>query len=153
MRATSHLPAAHAPAPLACAQLVPVLKGLGARHAKYGVEAAHYPVVGSAFLKTLSVGLGDAYTEEVAAAYTAMWTVVADTMQAGAAEAAAVPKPKPISDRLRARQKKVLARRRKKQMRRPAGPPGAGPPARAQVLGGADKMLAKAQKERKAIAW
>ena len=93
MRATSHLPAAHAPAPLACAQLVPVLKGLGARHAKYGVEAAHYPVVGSAFLKTLSVGLGDAYTEEVAAAYTAMWTVVADTMQAGAAEAAAAEPP------------------------------------------------------------
>ena len=35
--------------------LVPVLKDLGAKHAKYGVLAAHYPVVGGAFLKTLSI--------------------------------------------------------------------------------------------------
>lgn len=67
--------------------LVPVLKDLGAKHAKYGVVAAHYPVVGTAFLKTLSVGLGAAYTPEVAAAYTAMWGIVADTMQAGVKEA------------------------------------------------------------------
>jgi hemoglobin-like flavoprotein len=44
--------------------LVPVLKDLGAKHAKYGVLAAHYPVVGKAFLKTLSVGLSDAYKPE-----------------------------------------------------------------------------------------
>ena len=68
-------------------KLVPVLKDLGAKHAKYGVAAAHYPVVGGAFLKTLSVGLGEAYTEEVAAAFTAMWGVVESTMLAGVAEA------------------------------------------------------------------
>ena len=33
-------------------KLVPVLKDLGAKHAKYGVLEAHYPVVGGAFLKT-----------------------------------------------------------------------------------------------------
>jgi len=68
-------------------KLVPVLKDLGAKHAKYGVEAAHYPVVGGAFLKTLSVGLGDAYTPEVAAAYTAMWGIVEATMLSGVKEA------------------------------------------------------------------
>lgn len=72
-------------------KLVPVLKDLGAKHANYGVAAAHYPVVGGAFLKTLSVGLGEAYTPEVAAAYTAMWGVVESTMLAGASEATKKP--------------------------------------------------------------
>lgn len=66
--------------------LVPVLKDLGAKHSKYGVVAAHYPVVGGAFLKTLKVGLGDAYTSDVAAAYTAMWGIVEQTMLAGVKE-------------------------------------------------------------------
>jgi len=70
-------------------ELVPVLKDLGAKHTKYGVAAAHYPVVGSAFLKTLSVGLGESYTPAVAEAYTKMWGVVEATMLAGVAEAAA----------------------------------------------------------------
>merc|ERR1719502_2185671 len=64
--------------------LVPVLKDLGQRHTKYGVEAAHYPIVGGAFLKTLEVGLGDAYTPEVAKSFTAMWGVVESTMLSGA---------------------------------------------------------------------
>ena len=68
-------------------ELVPVLKDLGAKHAKYGVAAAHYPVVGGAFLKTLGVGLGEAYTPAVAAAYTTMWGIVEATMLAGVAEA------------------------------------------------------------------
>merc|ERR1719197_1412591 len=53
--------------------LVPVLKDLGAKHIAYKVEPVHYPIVGGAFLKTLEAGLGDAYTAEVAEAYTAMW--------------------------------------------------------------------------------
>jgi hemoglobin-like flavoprotein len=60
--------------------LVPVLKDLGKRHTKYGVVAAHYPIVGGAFLKTLEVGLGAAYTPEVAACFTAMWGVVESVM-------------------------------------------------------------------------
>jgi hemoglobin-like flavoprotein len=73
--------------------LVPVLKDLGAKHAKYGVVAAHYPVVGGAFLKTLKVGLADKYTPEVAAAYLAMWGIVEATMLSGAEEAAAKAAP------------------------------------------------------------
>ena len=61
-------------------------RGRQAKHATYGVVAAHFPVVGAAFLKTLSVGLGDAYTDEVAAAFTGLWGVVEATMLAGAAE-------------------------------------------------------------------
>ena len=66
--------------------LVPVLKDLGAKHTKYGVEASHYPIVGGAFLKTLEVGLGDAYTPEVAACFTAMWGVVEATMLSGTSD-------------------------------------------------------------------
>mmetsp|Transcript_36930 Transcript_36930/g.86549 ORF Transcript_36930/g.86549 Transcript_36930/m.86549 type:complete len:1416 (-) Transcript_36930:112-4359(-) len=62
-------------------KLGPVLKDLGAKHVKYGVKAEHYPIVGGAFLKTLEMGLGEAYTPEVTAAYTAMWKIVAKTMQ------------------------------------------------------------------------
>jgi hemoglobin-like flavoprotein len=64
--------------------LGPVLVGLGARHFTYSVEAVHYPVVGGAFLKTLETGLGEAYSKEVAEAYTAMWGVVETTMLSGA---------------------------------------------------------------------
>lgn len=64
--------------------LVPVLKLLGTKHSKYGVVAAHYPIVGGAFLKTLEVGLGPAYTPEVAEAFTIMWGVVESTMLSGA---------------------------------------------------------------------
>ena len=60
--------------------LGPVLVDLGAKHIAYSVEAVHYPIVGGAFLKTLEMGLGDAYTSEVAEAYTAMWGVVETTM-------------------------------------------------------------------------
>ena len=49
------------------------------------------PVVGAAFLRTLRVGLGVAYTDEVDAAYTAMWGIVEATMLAGAAEADGPP--------------------------------------------------------------
>ena len=63
--------------------LVPVLKDLGRRHCTYSVKKEHYPIVGAAFLKTLRLGLGDNYTNEVATAYTAMWGVVEATMLAG----------------------------------------------------------------------
>jgi len=68
-------------------KLAPVLKDLGAKHAKYGVVEAHYPVVGSAFLDTLRDGLKQEFTPEVEAAYTAMWGIVQTTMLAGVKEA------------------------------------------------------------------
>jgi hemoglobin-like flavoprotein len=68
--------------------LIPVLHKLGAGHVGYGVKDEHYAVVGSALLWTLEKGLGDAFTPEVKEAWVAVYTVLADTMKAGAAAAA-----------------------------------------------------------------
>lgn len=67
--------------------LVPVARQLGARHATYGVRDEHYATVGSALLWTLEQGLGDHFTSEVRAAWTAAYELLATTMQAGATEA------------------------------------------------------------------
>jgi hemoglobin-like flavoprotein len=67
--------------------LLPVLRTLGARHAGYGVRDAHYDSVGTALLGTLAEGLGDAFGAETEAAWTALYGVIARTMQAGAREA------------------------------------------------------------------
>jgi hemoglobin-like flavoprotein len=64
--------------------LVPVVKSLGTRHAGYGVTDAHYQTVGGALLWTLEKGLGPAFTPDVKAAWTTVYTVLATTMQAGA---------------------------------------------------------------------
>jgi hemoglobin-like flavoprotein len=66
--------------------LVPKVKALGMRHVAYGAAAAHYTVVGEVLLWTLEQGLGPAFTPEVRAAWTKVYGVLADTMQAGAAE-------------------------------------------------------------------
>lgn len=67
--------------------LIPVLKSLGARHVGYGVTDDHYGTVAEALLWTLEQGLGEAFTDEVRDAWTAVYTVVAVNMQAGAREA------------------------------------------------------------------
>jgi hemoglobin-like flavoprotein len=61
-------------------ELVPVLRKLGARHVNYGVRDEHYTTVGAALLKTLEQGLGEAYTDEVHAAWVALYRVVSETM-------------------------------------------------------------------------
>ena len=61
--------------------LIPALQGLGQRHAGYGVRDAHYDSVGSALLKTLRQGLGVAFTDEVEAAWTEVYGVIAGTMK------------------------------------------------------------------------
>jgi nitric oxide dioxygenase len=62
--------------------LVPVLRALGQRHARYGVKAEHYASVGSALLWTLEKGLGAAFTPDVkdawATAYILVWTTMND---------------------------------------------------------------------------
>jgi len=67
--------------------LVPALHALGARHVGYGVRDEHYGIVGAALLDTLALGLKDAFTPEVKEAWTVTYTILADTMQAGAAQA------------------------------------------------------------------
>jgi hemoglobin-like flavoprotein len=64
--------------------LVPILQGLGKRHAGYGVEDSHYQTVGAALLKTLGQGLGSEFTEEVKQAWTAVYSVMAEVMVAAA---------------------------------------------------------------------
>lgn len=65
-------------------RLLPVLHALGARHAGYGVREPHYATVGQALIKTLSQGLGDAFTPPVAEAWAAMYGVVSREMQRAA---------------------------------------------------------------------
>lgn len=67
--------------------LMPALRGLGQRHAGYGVRDSHYDSVGIALLKTLRQGIGVAFTEDVEAAWVEVYGVIAGTMK----EAAKVP--------------------------------------------------------------
>jgi len=60
------------------------LQQLGARHIGYGVTADHYQTVGAALIWTLEQGLGDGFTQDVRAAWTAVYTLVAGTMQKAA---------------------------------------------------------------------
>ncbi len=70
--------------------LVPVVQDLGMLHGGLGVQPVHYGTVGQALLWTLEQGLGADFTPEVKAAWTNVYTVLADTMIA-AAEAADIP--------------------------------------------------------------
>lgn len=67
--------------------LLPVLRGLGARHAGFGVRNEHYGAVGRALLRTVGQALGEAFTPDVADAWASMYCLVAQTMQQGAADA------------------------------------------------------------------
>jgi hemoglobin-like flavoprotein len=68
--------------------LLPAVRALGERHAGYGVRDAHYAAVGAALLWTLGHALDDGFTAEVRDAWAAAYTLLADAMRAGAAEAA-----------------------------------------------------------------
>lgn len=70
-------------------EIVPAVQQLGVRHVTYGVKDEHYDTVGAALLWTLETGLGDAFTEEVKDAWATVYGVLADTMKAAAADAAA----------------------------------------------------------------
>ncbi|MGR3277154.1 globin family protein [Acaryochloris marina NIES-2412] len=60
------------------------LKGLGARHVKYGALPEHYPLVGSTLLKTFEQYLGDAWTEEVQSAWVDAYGAITTIMLDGA---------------------------------------------------------------------
>lgn len=72
-------------------KILPAVRQLGARHVGYGVAAHHYQTVGAALLWTLAQGLGDQFTLELEEAWTAVYTVLAQTMQEGAHEATTPP--------------------------------------------------------------
>ncbi len=70
---------------------MPAVQDLGRRHAGYGVEEAHYDSVGGALLWTLEKGLGAAWTEEAAEAWSAAYALLANTMIDAAHEASGAP--------------------------------------------------------------
>ena len=59
--------------------ILPAASALAIRHVSYGAKTEHYPVVGSALLWTLEKGLGDAWTPEVADAWTAAYGTLSGT--------------------------------------------------------------------------
>jgi hemoglobin-like flavoprotein len=70
-------------------ELVPTVQNLGRRHATYGVKASDYNTVANALLWTLEKGLGPAFTPPIRTAWVKAYGVLAETMQAAAAAAAA----------------------------------------------------------------
>ena len=60
--------------------ILPAASALATRHVSYGAKAEHYPVVGSALLWTLEKGLGDGWTPDVAAAWTAAYGTLSGYM-------------------------------------------------------------------------
>ncbi|WP_425404260.1 globin family protein [Hwanghaeella sp.] len=70
-------------------EVVPVLQGLGVRHAGYNVKLEQYDTVGAALLYTLGKGLGDDFTPEVEEAWTECYSLVAGVMKEAQAQVAA----------------------------------------------------------------
>ena len=66
-------------------EIVPILQKLGERHDGYGVKDEDYGTVGQALLWTLGQGLGEAFTDEVEAAWTEVYGVLSTTMKDAAA--------------------------------------------------------------------
>jgi len=62
------------------ASVLPAASALAKRHVSYGAKAEHYPVVGAALLWTLEKGLGDGWTPDVAAAWTAAYGTLSGYM-------------------------------------------------------------------------
>jgi hemoglobin-like flavoprotein len=64
--------------------ILPAASALARRHVGYGARAEHYPVVGAALLWTLEKGLGEGWTPELAAAWTAAYGTLSGYMIAEA---------------------------------------------------------------------
>lgn len=60
--------------------IFPAASALAKRHVDYGAKPEHYPVVGGALLWTLEKGLGDAWTPDVATAWTAAYGTLSGYM-------------------------------------------------------------------------
>jgi hemoglobin-like flavoprotein len=60
--------------------ILPAASALAKRHIAYGAKAEHYPVVGAALLWTLEKGLGEAWTPDVANAWTTAYGTLSGFM-------------------------------------------------------------------------
>ncbi|MBP0018118.1 MAG: globin [Cyanobacteria bacterium SBLK] len=80
-------------------KLTDALKGLGAKHVKYGALPEHYPLVGNALLTTFEQYLGQEWTEEVKQAWVKAYGIITDLMLEGAdysTEEVALEKPEVV---------------------------------------------------------
>ena len=68
-------------------ELVPTVEELARRHIRYGVKDPHYDSVGAALLWTLEQGLGEQWTPDAKAAWSAAYGTLAGVMRAAAATA------------------------------------------------------------------
>jgi len=66
--------------------IVPTLRGLGARHAAYGAEPSHYPVVGAVLIASMAQIAGPEWQPEHEDAWAEAYSIVAGEMLIGAAE-------------------------------------------------------------------
>ncbi len=67
-------------------QVLEPVKALGERHVDYKVEDKDYDTVAEALLWTLEKGLGDAWNDDVKAAWTETYVTLATVMKQAAAE-------------------------------------------------------------------
>ena len=68
--------------------IAPFLADLGARHARYGVGAEHYPLVGAALLETMADLAGAAWRPEFTTEWARAYQMVAQIMIDGAERSA-----------------------------------------------------------------
>ncbi|HZR38475.1 MAG TPA: globin domain-containing protein [Ktedonobacteraceae bacterium] len=66
--------------------VVPSLHKLGERHARYGAQPDHYPIVGASLIATFKQILGPAFTQEMQDAWTSAFEVISTEMIQGAIE-------------------------------------------------------------------
>lgn len=62
----------------------PVLQRLGERHRGYGVEEAHYALVGEVLIDTMSASLGPSFGDDAREAWGSAYRLIASIMSAGA---------------------------------------------------------------------
>ena len=70
--------------------VTPTLRGLGARHVRYGARPEHYPVVGEVLIASMAEIAGDAWTLAYEEAWTEALGLVSAAMIDGATNAASV---------------------------------------------------------------
>jgi hemoglobin-like flavoprotein len=63
--------------------LATALKALGTRHVQYGVQAEHYPIVGSTLLKAFSICLDSAWTPDTEQSWSEAYAVITELMLSG----------------------------------------------------------------------
>lgn len=70
--------------------IIPALQSLGRNHIKYGVQDAHYEVVGEALIWALEKALGEEFNDEVRDAWTETYRLLSTVMREAAREAESV---------------------------------------------------------------